>query len=245
MSGLATEKSSFMTKKSQMRLLKDVVDIIKNPLSDQGIYYIHDEDNMKKGYALVFGPSDTLYQFGSYLFEFKFPNDYPFSPPKLTYSTNNGRTRFNPNLYRNGKVCISILNTWKGEQWTSCQTIRSILLTLVTLLHNKPLLNEPGITEKHPANEKYNKIIKYQNYKTAVYNALNKSILNNKFESFFPIIKKHIFKNQSKIKEDLKLLADSEQNDEEVYCSVYNMKCSLRYKDLLEDFNILLNKLSN
>ena len=164
MSGLATEKSNFMTKKSQKRLLKDVVDLIKNPLSDQGIYYIHDEDNMKKGYALVFGPSDTIYQFGSYLFEFNYPNDYPFSPPKLQYCTNNGKTRFNPNLYRNGKVCISILNTWKGEQWTSCQTIRSVLLTLVTLLHNKPLTNEPGFTETHPLNEKYNKIIEYENY---------------------------------------------------------------------------------
>ena len=62
--------------------------------------------------------------------------------------TCDGATRFHPNLYRNGKVCLSILNTWKGEQWTSCQTIRSILLTLITLFHNKPLLNEPGFTEK-------------------------------------------------------------------------------------------------
>ena len=49
----------------------------------------------------------------------------------LNYLTNDGKTRFNPNLYRNGKVCISLLNTWKGEQWTSCQTIESILLSLV------------------------------------------------------------------------------------------------------------------
>ena len=95
------------------------------------------------------------------MFEFKFPANYPVSPPKLTYLTNDGSTRFHPNLYRNGKVCLSVLNTWRGEGWTSCQTIRSILLILVTLFHNKPLLNEPGIKESHHSFIPYNKIITY------------------------------------------------------------------------------------
>ena len=46
-----------------------------------------------------------------------YPTEYPFKPPKVTYKTNDGFTRFNPNLYKNGKVCISLLNTWQGEQW--------------------------------------------------------------------------------------------------------------------------------
>ena len=31
-----------------------------------------------------------------------------------------GTVRFNPNLYQNGKVCLSLLGTWSGgvdEQW--------------------------------------------------------------------------------------------------------------------------------
>ena len=96
------------------RLLKDVISIIKEPLTENGIYYVHDEGNMLKGYAMIIGPEDTPYHHGFYLFEFDYPSDYPFSPPKVTYHTNDGKTRFNPNLYRNGKVCVSILNTWKG-----------------------------------------------------------------------------------------------------------------------------------
>ena len=98
---------------------------------------------------MIIGPKDTPYENGYYLFHFKYPKNYPYSPPKVTYHTNNGVTRFNPNLYRNGKVCISILNTWKGEQWTSCQNIRSVLLTLVTLLNENPLTNEPGYSPGH------------------------------------------------------------------------------------------------
>ena len=40
---------------------------------------------------------------GAYMFEFTYPTEYPFVPPKVTYLTNDGKTRFNPNLYRNGK----------------------------------------------------------------------------------------------------------------------------------------------
>ena len=131
-----SQKKITMSKTNKRRLQKDIVDIIKEPLTDNGIYYAHDEENMLKGYAIIFGPDDCIYRYGGYCFEFKFPYDYPFSPPKLKYITNDNLTRFHPNLYRNGKVCISILNTWKGEQWTSCQSIKSVLLMLVTLLHN-------------------------------------------------------------------------------------------------------------
>ena len=156
------------------RLVKDVSNIIKSPLDDQGIYYSHSEDNLLEGHALIFGPEDTIYANGCYFFKFDYPTDYPFTPPKVTYLTNNGTTRFNPNLYRNGKVCISLLNTWKGEQWTSCQTISTILLTLTTLFHNKPLLNEPGITEKHQHFTQYNNIIECDNEKDKIMRQLTR-----------------------------------------------------------------------
>ena len=153
-----------MNSTNKKRLAKDIVDIIKCPLTDNGIYYKHDEDDMLVGYALIMGPEDTIYNYGYYFFKFNFTEEYPFKPPVLEYLTNGNGIRFHPNLYRNGKVCLSLLNTWSGEQWTSCQTIRTILLNLVTLFHNKPLLNEPGITEKYKYFNKYNEIIEFSNF---------------------------------------------------------------------------------
>ena len=124
-----TNNNVTISKETIHRLDKDIKDIRKNPLSDNGVYYFHDEVDMLKGYAMIIGPVDTPYYGGFYFFEFDFPSNYPYSPPKLTYLTNNGTVRFNPNLYVGGKVCISILNTWHGDQWSSCQTITSILLT--------------------------------------------------------------------------------------------------------------------
>jgi len=55
----------------------------------------------------------------------QFPEDYPSSAPHIVFlTTNGGKTRFNPNLYSDGKVCLSILGTWRGEsgeQWSSVQ----------------------------------------------------------------------------------------------------------------------------
>ena len=106
------------------RIAKDVKEIMNDPLHDNGIYYKHDDDDVLKGYAMIYGPENTPYEYGYYFFEFNFPKDYPFSPPTLVFGTNADHIRMNPNLYRCGKVCISILNTWKGEQWSSCQTIK-------------------------------------------------------------------------------------------------------------------------
>ena len=61
-----------MNKNNQRRLLKDVVELIKSPLSDNGIYYQHNEENMLQGHALIIGPGETLYNYGYYLFEFNF-----------------------------------------------------------------------------------------------------------------------------------------------------------------------------
>ena len=181
---------------SQKRLQKDIIDIIRSPLSDNGIFYAHDENNMLQGYAIIFGPSDTIYRYGAYYFRFKFPTDYPFSPPKVTFLTGDGQTRFHPNLYRNGKVCISILNTWKGEQWTSCQNIRSILLMLVTLFHNKPLLNEPGIKETHKDFIAYNRVITHQNIAVAMFDTLSKRNIPEACASFRPLYIKHVNENR-------------------------------------------------
>jgi ubiquitin-protein ligase len=46
-------------KETIQRLLKDVKQLIRHPLTDNGIYYYHDDTDMTKGYALIIGPSET------------------------------------------------------------------------------------------------------------------------------------------------------------------------------------------
>ena len=55
------------------------------------------------------------------------------------------KIRFNPNLYTSGKVCLSMLNTWKGPGWVPTNTVSNILVAIQALVFNQePLRNEPG-----------------------------------------------------------------------------------------------------
>lgn len=59
------------------------------------------------------------------------------------------RVRFNPNLYTDGKVCLSILNTWHGrpeEKWNpQTSSLLPVLVAIQSLILNaEPYFNEPG-----------------------------------------------------------------------------------------------------
>ena len=194
---------------------------------------------------MIIGPKDTIYKHGFYFFEIEYPKDYPFSPPKVTYHTNNHNVRFNPNLYRNGKVCISILNTWHGPQWTSCQTISSILLSLVTLFHNKALTNEPGIKETHRDFKKYNLIIEYSNYRTAINEILSYKICKNYYVRFRDEIKDYISLNNKTIIDDVNKFVkkNKEYENNVIKTGIYSMSCDMKYKLLMNNMKTEIKKI--
>ena len=230
--------ATFVPKSTVMRLLQDVKDIIKNPLESQGIYYKHNDADMLKGTALIVGPKNTPYENGFYFFEFDFPTDYPNSPPKVKYMTNDGHTRFNPNFYRNGKVCLSILNTWKGDQWSACQGLSSVLLTLVSTLNETPLCNEPGFGEHHRDVIPYNNIIKYQNYIVAILGMVdNKKYLPEIGNLYIETLNELYKKNYNDI---MKILAKEKTiKHNKHYISIYNMNCEPDYDYLYNKFEEL------
>lgn len=174
------------------RLVKDVSDLYRNPLHDEGIYYIHDDEDMLFGYALIIGPKDSCYEHGYFMFKFQFPTNYPHSPPKVSFKTNSGKVRVHPNLYRSEKVCLSLLNTWQGEGWTSCQTIRSVLMVLLSILDDNPLLHEPGFSEKNkrhvPQINSYSKVIRYFSLNHLYFRISEPSYVLHKFDIFRDVI---------------------------------------------------------
>ena len=213
---------------------------MKNPLTENGIYYIHDDTDMMKGYAMIIGPSDTPYFGGFYFFKLTYPRDYPYAPPIIKYYTNSNTIRFNPNLYTCGKVCLSILNTWRGEQWTSCQTISTILLTLCTILCKNPILNEPGITIRNPDFNNYNEIIEYCNLDIAVCDIIMKKpgIYIDFFNLFYPYIKTIFNKNYNHHIEFVQnKLNENNSTSKTIVTNIYNMYVNIDYSKIIIKLN--------
>lgn len=242
--------SIVITKDAAKRIIKDIKQIKNEPV--EGIYYIHDEVDMLRGKALIIGPPDSVYNGGYYFFCFTFPPDYPHSPPIVQFHTNDGITRMHPNLYKNGKVCLSILNTWNGEAWTGCQTITSVLITLRSIMTNDPLQHEPGVDQTHIDYHTYNEIIRYKNFSLAMLDVVKKDSYL-KFGELLNIAKTD-FINNYKIKRELleeciTLFNRSKLRQQRVIPHVqvilYNMICKIDYKELEDNFHVTYCKLSS
>uniref|UniRef100_A0A671LDR0 (E3-independent) E2 ubiquitin-conjugating enzyme n=1 Tax=Sinocyclocheilus anshuiensis TaxID=1608454 RepID=A0A671LDR0_9TELE len=146
----AEAKKFFSTVRKEMALLA-------TSLPD-GIMVKTFEDRMDLFSALIKGPNRTPYEDGLFLFDIQLPNIYPAVPPLFRYlSQCSGR--LNPNLYDNGKVCVSLLGTWIGkgtERWTSKSSLLQVLISIQGLiLVNEPYYNEAGFDSDRGLQEGY------------------------------------------------------------------------------------------
>ena len=135
-----------------------------------------DDEKIRVLHALIVGPRDTPYEGGFFYFVFTYPENYPLQPPHVKFmTTDNGKVRFNPNLYQCGKVCLSILGTWNGPSWTSAMTTKGILISIQSIIMNEhPYFNEPGYESQKSTppgiaySKAYNHNIKYHTMRVAV-----------------------------------------------------------------------------
>ena len=122
--------------------MKDIKEFYRENSED--IHILAEEENISRIHALIRGPVNTPYEKGFFYFIVDFPREYPLKPPNVRHMTSGNRTvRFNPNLYADGKVCLSILGTWTGPGWSPANTLYSTLLSIQSLMNEKPLHNEP------------------------------------------------------------------------------------------------------
>lgn len=100
--------------------------------------------------CLILGPRDTPYENAPFVIDLYLPDGYPAEPPTAHFhSWTSGLGRINPNLYEEGKICLSLLGTWSGrhesEKWSESATILQLLVSLQGLvLVKKPFYNEAG-----------------------------------------------------------------------------------------------------
>ncbi|KAI0650839.1 ubiquitin conjugating enzyme family protein [Trametes meyenii] len=114
---------------------------------NSSIFLRVDETRVDVIKALITGPEGTPYYNGCFLFDVFLGPNYNQSPPSVKYmTTNGGKFRFNPNLYADGKVCLSLLGTWSGPGWIPGKsTLLQVLISIQSMiLCDEPYLNEPG-----------------------------------------------------------------------------------------------------
>lgn len=216
---------------SQKRIVMDIKLFMEQSYDDKFIYF--NKSDFTKIYLMIVGPKATPYEDGILLFRLEFPNNYPYSPPKVEFLNKKNGIRIHPNLYTSGKVCLSILGTWTGPSWEPSMSLNTVAVTIQSILNENPLNNEPAYYNCNQNNNYCKDYIVFTTYHK--YTLLLNDVIDGKFEAcdFF---KKEINDVYSKNKENLNNLLLTYH---EIY-DKYNLKNRAYYDMPLKiDFNNL------
>lgn len=119
-------------------LAKQLKDLNKNPVEGFSAGLVNDDD-VFKWEVMIMGPPDTMYEGGFFKAHLDFPKDYPHMPPVMAFQTQ----IWHPNVYKDGRVCISILHPPGDdefgaeeacERWLPIHTVTTIMLSVISML---------------------------------------------------------------------------------------------------------------
>lgn len=133
------------------RLKNEYDEWLKENKTDNPQYYSIsiDENNFLIWKIILFLPDDTIFEGYTLNCSITFDKSYPIKPPIVIFENNS--TFIHPNIFIDGKMCISILHEGvdefgyenQSERWNPSQSVNSILMSILVVLCN-PNLESPA-----------------------------------------------------------------------------------------------------
>jgi ubiquitin-protein ligase len=190
-----------------------------------------DESNINILHTIIKAPYDSVYRHKFIRLDFEIPDNYPHSPPKVTF-VNHDSVRIHPNMYQDGKCCSTILNTWpsENEKWTSSMGIETILLTFHSFLDNNPYTYEPGGRD----DPSYTIYVQHQSWITCLIRYLQ----YEKIDTFKEYIYNYLLLNIDSIFTELSHLNETYQR------GYYNTNC-FEIENFIIDYKTISEKLQD
>lgn len=192
------------------KLLREMKDFSKNAPKnfDAPILMVLNESKLNQGKFLIVGPAKTPYENGLFIFDWMVDHDYPTKPPKIAFKPRGtnfnpkstlGYNAFNPNLYNDGKVCLSLLGTYGTSSWERKSSMLQVVVSIQGLvLVENPINNEPSLdySLSHAKAKEFNKYVSRGNVEYAML-----SYLKQADPDFADFIKIHFWAKYQQIME--------------------------------------------
>jgi len=121
------------SQKREQRLTKELMNIKKKPMEGCSVDMV--DEKVDQWRVAFIGPKSTPYEKGTFTFDFKFPNEYPFHPPEIKCV----HQVYHPNFDKEGKVCLGII---RKDDWSPMITVNEVVLALQELLRT-PNVDHP------------------------------------------------------------------------------------------------------
>jgi ubiquitin-protein ligase len=119
---------------SVRRLQKELAKLMDDP--PEGVSAAPYDDSIFEWQGVICGPPSSPYEDGIFELSLSFTNQYPFVPPRVKFVSK----VFHPNVSNDGRICLDIL----GNKWSPSYDIRSILISIQSLLVEPGLHSAPG-----------------------------------------------------------------------------------------------------
>ena len=230
--------------KTKMRIISELCSF-KSVLplnNDSTIWCLTSKINFNIFTFIISGPKDTPYENGLFEFHAYFPPYYPNLTPKVDlHTTGNGQFRFNPNLYADGKVCLSLLGTWdsenQSEKWNpKTSTFLQVMISIQSLiLIEQPYFNEPSYEREQGTDFGKRKSREYNEkiYPNTIKYAMLDMIKNP------PLGLEEIIKNHFKLKKEDIITTINKWHIELTESSSHSAACEM--KKIIDEITELLN----
>ena len=122
--------------RASTRIPKEFAMLSKDAI--ENVVFDMNSTNIYEWTFVLIGPSGSFYEGGMYEGTITFPQTYPDNPPEVKFKTK----IFHPNVYNDGKICISILHEGTDstgyeqdyERWRPIQNIRTVFVSIISLL---------------------------------------------------------------------------------------------------------------
>lgn len=138
-----------MSSKSAAAILQRQYKELTDPKKGIPSFHIElDDDNIFLwNIGIIILNKDSIYHGGYIKAQMRFPADFPFSPPHFRFTP----AIYHPNVYRDGRLCISILHQSGDpmsdepelETWSPAQTVETVLISIISLLED-PNISSPA-----------------------------------------------------------------------------------------------------
>lgn len=128
------ENHNRMSTRARKRVLKDKKKLLAEPIPGISAEPLSGH-NIMVWQAVIFGPDDTPWEGGTFELRMTFSETYPADPPTVVFVSQ----MFHPNIYRDGKICLDLLQ----DKWSPAYGAKELLLSIQTLL-NDPNPDSPA-----------------------------------------------------------------------------------------------------
>lgn len=110
---------------ASLRLMSDLKLMQKDPPDGSSACLLREGD-LFEWTAVIFGPPGTTWEGGVFHLRLSFSDRYPDKAPSVRFTSK----IFHPNVYKDGKLCLDVIE----HNWSPIYTINTLLTSIQSLL---------------------------------------------------------------------------------------------------------------